>query len=107
MKKQLISLSVLLGLLFIAGGFTAVFQGLDIIWQTICAFFPIFKPMFVQAFKDYFQSAQFIVAIVVLVLSSLGIYVTARFKKTLLFWVSIALDVISLLSIISNLAMCR
>lgn len=107
MKKQLIGIGIFLLLIFSVGGFTALFQGLDIIWQSICAFLPIFKPVINQAFKDYFSSAQFIVAVIIFVLSSAGIYVTARFKKFLLMSFSIVLDIISMISIISNLAMCK
>lgn len=107
MKKQLIGIGIFLLLIFSVGGFTALFQGLDIIWQSICAFLPIFKPVINQAFKDYLSSAQFIVAVIIFVLSSAGIYVTVRFKKFLLMSFSIVLDFVSMVSIISNLAMCK
>lgn len=107
MDKQLKGLLIFLGLLFIAGGFTAVFQGLDIIWQTICAFFPIFKPVLIQSFADYFSSARFIVSIIIVFCSSAGIYLSARFKKNLYLVLSIIVDSISFVSIVSNLFRCN
>ena len=107
MKKQLISLGVLLALLFIAGGFTALFQGLDIIGQVFIHIFPLFAPAFNQALEDYLTSAYFIVGVIIFVLSSLGVYLSVRFKKTLYFVVSIVLDVVSLVSLIANFAACN
>ena len=106
LKGQLISIGILIGLLFLVGGWAAASQGASIICETVCSFLPIFKPIIAQAFKDYLTSAKFIVALIIFILSSLGIVVTAKFKRWLLMAVSIILDVISLISLISNLAMC-
>ena len=106
MKRQLIALGVLLAILFVAGGFTAVFQGLDIIGQVFVHIFPIFVPAFKQALEDYLTSAYFIVGIILIALSSLGIYLSVRARKTLYLIVSIIVDVISVFSLIANFASC-
>ena len=106
MKRQLISLGVILIILFAAGGVTAVFQGLDIIGQAFVHIFPIFVPVFKQALENYVTSAYFIVGVVLIVLSSLGIYLSIRAKKTLYLIVSIIIDVFSLVSLVSNFASC-
>jgi hypothetical protein len=67
MKKSLISIGIILVLLFIAGGFTAVFQGLDVLWQVFIGFLPIFKPIIEQSLSDYFTSAYFIVGVIIFI----------------------------------------
>lgn len=106
MKRQLISLGIILAILFIAGGFTAVFQGLDIIGQVFAHIFPIFIPAFKQALEDYVTSAYFIVGVILTVLSSFGIYLSVKAKKTLYLVISIIIDVLSLFSLITNFASC-
>ncbi len=106
MRKQLIGIGVLLLLLLVVGGIAAAAEGLEIIGQTIAAFLPVFKPILVQSFKEYLSSARFITAVIVLALSSAGIYLTAKKKKTLFMIVTILLDVIMLISIVANLARC-
>lgn len=106
MKRQLIALGVLLAILFAAGGFTAVFQGLDILRQVFVHIFPIFTPAFKQALKDYLASAYFIVGVILIVFSSLGIYLSVRAKKTLYLVVSIIVDLISAISLMANFASC-
>ena len=107
MKKVIIILIIL----FIAGGFAAVALGAQAIWETIKAMcvhiFPVFSPVFTQALEDYVTSAYFIVGIIIFALSSVGIYLSVRFKKGLFLVVSIVVDIISLISIISNFASCR
>lgn len=107
MKKALVPLCAILIVLFIAGGFAAVFQGLETIWQAIIHIFPIFQPAFEQALEDYLTSAYFIVGVVIIVLSSgLGIVLTVKEKKALYAVISGIIDIIALFSIISNLASC-
>ena len=106
MKGQLIKICIFLGLLCAVGGVAAAIAGFEIICQTVVAFLPIFKPVIVQSFKDYLTSARFITASILMVLSSFGIYLTAKKKKILFMIVSIILDVIMIASIISNLARC-
>ena len=106
MKGQLKAIGIFLGLIFIVGGFAALFEGIEIIGQTVAAFLPVFKPIIFQSFKEYLTSARFITAAIVFVLSSFGIYLTAKKKKMLLMGVSILLDIIMLVSIIANLARC-
>ena len=92
--------------LFIAGGFPAVFQGLDVLWQTLIQIMPIFEPAFKQALGDYLTSKRFVVGVILILLSSAGIYLTCRERKWLYFAVSIVVDIVSLVSVISNLAAC-
>lgn len=106
MKKQLIAIGSLLALLFVAGGLTAVIQGLEIIGHVFEHIFPIFAPGFKQAFSEYLTSVYFIVGVILLVFSSLGIYLNAKEKKILYLIVSIVVDVLSAISLISNLANC-
>lgn len=106
MKRQLIALGVLFCLLFVAGGFAAVFQGLEIIGQVFSYFFPIFIPAFKQTLEDYVTSAYFIVGVILVALSSLGIYSSVKAKKILYLVVSIVVDVVSVFSLIANFASC-
>ena len=101
MKRALISFGVLLVLLFIAGGFVAVFQGLEVIGQVFVHILPIFAPAFKQA------SAYFIVGVILIILSSSGIYLSVKEKKALYAVISAIVDLISIVSLISNFAVCR
>ncbi len=107
MKRALISFGVLLVLLFIAGGFVAVFQGLEVIGQVFTHILPIFAPAFKQAMEDYLSSAYFIVGVILIILSSLGIYLSVKEKKVLYAVISAIVDLISIVSLISNFAACR
>ena len=100
-------LGVILILLFIVGGFAAVFQGISVIWEVLVHIFPIFEPYFEQALEDYLTSAYFVVGIIILLLSSIGVYLSVKSRKILYFIISSIIDVISLISIISNLASCH
>ena len=73
MKKQLISLGILLILLFAVGGFTALFQGVDVIAQVFLHIIPVFAPLFEQALFDYLKSPYFIAGVVILILSAFGV----------------------------------
>ncbi|UUD37256.1 Uncharacterised protein [Mycoplasmopsis californica] len=106
MKKQLVPVISILVILFIAGGFTAVFQGLDVIWQTIKGIFPIFVPAIKQGIKDYLSSAYFIVGVIIAIALAFGIILSVKSRKLLYVIISIIIEVISLLSIFSNLAVC-
>ena len=106
MKKPLISLGVFLVLLFIAGGFVAVFQGLETIVNVFIHIFPIFAPAFRQAIEDYLSSAYFIVGVILIILSSFGIYLSVKEKKILYAVISGIVDLISIVSLISNFVAC-
>ena len=106
MKRALISFGVILLVLFIAGGFVAVFQGLEVIDQIFIHIFPIFAPAFEQALKDYLTSAYFIVGVILIVLSSIGVILSVKEKKVLYAIISGLIDIISILSLIFNLASC-
>lgn len=103
MKKAI----VILILLFVVGGFVAVFQALGIWAQIFVGFFPILAPAFKQAIEDYLTSAYFVVSIIIFVLStSFGIVLTIKEKKILYAIVSGIIDFVTLASIISNLTCC-
>ena len=70
MKRALIAFGIILLLLFIAGGFVAVFQGIEAIGLILTHLFPIFVPSFNQALENYLTSAYFIVGLILIVLSS-------------------------------------
>jgi len=103
MKKSLISIGIILVLLFIAGGFTAVFQGLDVLWQVFIGFLPIFKPIIEQSLSDYFTSAYFIVGVIIIIGSAIGVAFSVKERKVLYIIISTILNVISLISIISSI----
>ena len=107
MKRALISFGVLLLLLFIAGGFVAIIQGLEVIGQVFIHILPIFAPTFKQAIGDYLSSAYFIIGVILIILSSLGIYLSVKEKKVLFTVISAIVDLISIVSLISNFAACR
>lgn len=107
MKRALISFGVLLLLLFIAGGFVAIFQGLEVIGQVFIHILPIFAPTFKQAIGDYLSSAYFIIGVILIILSSLGIYLSVKEKKAIYAVISAIVDLISIVSLISNFAACR
>lgn len=106
MKKALISFGVMLVLLFIAGGFAAVFQGLNVICQVFIHIFPIFAPAFKQTLEDYLSSAYFIVGVILIILSSLGICLSVKEKEVLYAVISVIVDLFSIISLISNFAAC-
>src|SRR5574344_2058614 len=103
MKKSLISIGIILVLLFIAGGFTAVFQGLDVLWQVFIGFLPIFTPIIEQSLSDYFTSAYFIVGVIIFIGSAIGVAFSVKERKVLYIIISTILNVISLISIISSI----
>lgn len=105
-KKIFIRIAIILIILLVVGGFVAAFQGIQIISDSFFSFFPIFKPVIIQSFKEYLTSARFIVAVIIFLLSSAGIYLTAKKRKYLYLVVSIIIDAVTLFSIISNLARC-
>ena len=106
MKKALIPVIAILALLFIAGGFTAVFQGVDVLWQVFVGFLPIFKPIIEQSLSDYFTSAYFIVGVIIFVGSAIGIGYSIKERKVLYAIISCILNIISIISFISNLLVC-
>ena len=95
---------ILILVLFIAGGINAVIQGLEVIGQVFINIFPIFAPAFEQAIGDYLTSAYFIVGVIIFVATAFGIYFTVKEKKILYAIFSVIVNIISLVSIISNLA---
>lgn len=106
MKKALIPIITILALLFVAAGFTAVFQGLDVFWQVFVGFLPILKPIIEQSLSDYFTSAYFIVGVIIFVGSAIGIGFSVKKRKALYAIISFILNIISIISFVSNLIAC-
>ena len=106
MKRQLAALGALMAILFIAGGFVTIFQGLEIIGQVFVHMFPVFAPAFHQTIENYLTSTYFIVGIILIILSSFGIYLSIKAKKTIYLITSIIIDVVSAFSLITNFASC-
>ena len=107
MKKTILAIILFFILLFIAGGCTAVFQGVEALWLAIIGFLPIFKPAIEQSFKDYFTSAYFIVGVIIFIGSLFGITINVKNRHVLYVLISTILTIISLLSIITNLVVCK
>lgn len=107
MKKTILSIIFFFILLFIAGGFTSVVQGVEALWQAIIGFLPIFRPAIEQSFKDYFTSAYFIVGVIIFIGSLFGITISVKNRHALYVLISAMLNIISLFSIISNLTVCK
>ncbi|MBE5763687.1 MAG: hypothetical protein E7338_05650 [Clostridiales bacterium] len=105
-KDSLIRIGIFLGILFIAGGFPAVLQGVDAIRQVFVELFPFLVSGIEIALEEYLQSAYFIVAVITFVLSTLGIVITVKEKHYLFVIIDSILDIASAVSVISNLAVC-
>ncbi|OQC13400.1 MAG: hypothetical protein BWX72_01640 [Firmicutes bacterium ADurb.Bin080] len=107
MKKKLYIIGLLLLMLLITGGFAVASQGLDLIWKVFTGFLPIFKPIIEQSFKDYLTSAYFIVGIIIFIGSTAGIVFSVKERKVMYIVISAILYIISIVSMISNLAVCN
>lgn len=107
MKKKLYIIGLLLLMLLITGGFAVASQGLDLIWKVFTGFLPIFKPIIEQSFKDYLTSAYFIVGIIIFIGSTAGIVFSVKERKVMYIVFSAILYIISIVSMISNLAVCN
>ena len=107
MKKIIIPVIVLLIIIFIVGGFHILFQGMEKLIQVLVNFFPLFKPIIKHSLKKYIRSSYFISSIIIFIFSTLGIIFSAKKRKTLILIISSILDIISLLSVISNLMVCE
>ena len=100
-------LIVLLILLFIGGGLTAVCVFIEGIWEAIKAifigFFPVFKEFGKMALEDYLTSPYFIVGVIMFIGSCFGFWFGKKGGKILYIVVSIICGVISLASMGINI----
>ena len=103
MKKAIIFLALIL----LVGGVTVAFQVLGLWAQIFIGFFPLFVPGFTQTLKDYLASAYFVVGAIIALLSSAGIALSIKEKKILYAIISGIINIISLISLISNFACCH
>ena len=103
MKTLLIKVLLLFAILFAAGGVMAVGQGLGILNIVLKGFFPIFYGVGKLALEEYLSSPYFIVAIIIAALSGIGFICSVRLKKFLYTIISIACEVVSVVSILGNL----
>ena len=103
MKEKLIGIGVLLGLIFCIGGFGVLGEALNLFVAGFKGFFPIFFDIAKSSIEDYLTSAYFITSVIMAVASAGGIWFGAKGGKWLFFAVSIILEIISLISILTNL----
>ena len=101
---MLAKIIIIFGILFIAGGIPAVLDGIEAMGTTVVEIFPFLSPFFEQALIDYVQSPRFISCVIIFAFSSIGVVLTAKEKKWLYLGVSVAVNVITITSVISNLA---
>ena len=97
---------VLLVIILVVGGVAVALQVLGYLTQALIGLFPIFAPAFEQALTDYLSSPKFIISIIVLAFSSVGIILNAKEKKIFYIVISGIIGFISLASIISNFICC-
>ena len=106
MKNALIKFLLILVVLFVAGGFAAVIVGLEAMWQILVCIFPFLAENFAQNIKDYLTSAYFIVGVIIYIGSSFGFAFSVKQRKLLYAFISGLLNIISLISLISNFVSC-
>ena len=103
MKEELRPIIVIFVILFIGGGLSAVFQGIGVLLEVFAGFFPIFYAAAKKSLEDYLTSPYFIVGVIMSIASAFGIWFGAKGGKRLYLIVSIICEVISLVSILSNI----
>lgn len=98
--RKIILISIII-LLF--GGLGALTTFWDTIAQVFVAFFPFFYQIGKMALEEYLTSPYFIVGIIMAIGSALGIWFGAKGGKLLFLIISIICEVISLVSVFSNI----
>lgn len=98
---------ILLVLIFTTCGASVVIQGFDVILRVLYNFFPLFKPVVEQNFKDYITSPYFIVGVVIFFCSIIGITISVKGRKILYAIISSIFNIFSIISIINNLVVCN
>ena len=98
--RKIILISIII-LLF--GGLGALTTFWDTITQVFVAFFPFFYQIGKMALEEYLTSPYFIVGIIMAIGSALGIWFGAKGGKLLFLIISIICEVISLVSVFSNI----
>lgn len=86
----------------IFGGISAFIAMWDAVFQILVAFFPFICEASKMALKEYITSPYFIVGIIMSIASGFGIWFGAKGGKVLFLIVSIICELVSLVSILSN-----
>ena len=98
--RKIIGISVFV---FIFGGMGALATVWDAVFQIIVAFFPFICEAGKMALEEYLTSPYFIVGIIMSIASGFGIWFGAKGGRALFLIVSIIGELISLVSIMTNL----
>ena len=97
---KIIGISVIV---FIFGGIGALVAMWDVVFQILATFFPFICEAGKMALEEYLTSPYFIVGIIMSIASGFGIWFGAKGGRTLFLIVSIIGELISLVSIMTNL----
>lgn len=100
MAYYLTILIFFLFILYLAGGFHALTQGVDVLMLSFKKFFPVFFPIIEYSINDYLTSPQFYAWVIITLLSIAGFVLTTRKKKIV---GSILTSIITLISLIINI----
>lgn len=88
--------------MLIFGGVGALVTMWDAVFQILAAFFPFIYEAGKMALKEYLTSPYFIVGIIMSIVSGFGIWFGAKGGRALFLIVSIICELVSLVSILSN-----
>ena len=97
---KIIGISVIV---FIFGGIGALVAMWDVVFQILATVFPFICEAGKMALEEYLTSPYFIVGIIMSIASGFGIWFGAKGGRTLFLIVSIIGELISLVSIMTNL----
>ena len=86
----------------IFGGFGALAAMWDAVFQILAAFFPFICEAGKMALEEYLTSPYFIVGIIMSIASGFGIWFGAKGGRVMFLIVSIICEIVSLVSILSN-----
>ena len=101
-KATLIGIGILLLLILVTGGFGVLGEAIGILTSGLKGFFPIFFDIAQSEIEDYLTSPYFIVGIIMAIASAFGIWFGAKGGKVLFVIVSAICEVVSLVSILTN-----
>ncbi len=103
MRKALAPVVGFALLLFIAGGFPLLFEGMGNLGEVIVGFFPFFFEIAKKSLEEYITSAYFVTGVIMAIASAFGIWFGVKGGKVLFLIISIVLEIISLASIGMNI----
>ena len=102
MNKELRKIILISAFFLIFGGIGALVALWDGVFQMLAALFPFLWETGKMALEEYLTSPYFIVSVIMSVASVFGIWFGARGGKRLFLVVSIICELLSLVSILSN-----